>query len=338
MAKTKVYPRHIPDCRKKILARCWAGLLGTVALSMNVSLCAAQGYPQKIIRLIVPFVPGGTVDTTARIITGRLSENLGQLVVVDYRSGANGIVGTDYVAKSDPDGYTLLAAPSGFAINPLLNKNARYDPVKDFAMITLVGTVPMVVVAHRSLPVDSVKALIALARLKPGELTYGSGGAGSSSHLAVELFAAQTHINLTHVPYKGDSPRIIDFLGGHIALLFLNSPAAVPLVQAGRIKALAVTSVKRSELLPDVPAVAETIPGYEVGSWQAMFAPAGTPRDIVFKLNAEIVKILRMPEIREKLSGLGMNVIGSTPEESTAFLKADIAKWADVIKRAKMKL
>jgi tripartite-type tricarboxylate transporter receptor subunit TctC len=298
----------------------------------------AQTYPQKPIRLVVPFVPGGTVDTTARIITARMAEGLGQPLVIDYRSGANGIVGADHVAKSAPDGYTLLAAPSGQAINHLLNSNVTYDPAKDFAPVILIGTVTMVVVVHPSMPTTSVKALIALAKAQPGALTYGSGGAGSSSHLAVELFSTLAGAKLTHVPYKGDAPRVTDLLGGHIALLFLNSPAALPLVKAKRIRALAVTSAKRAEQMPDVPALAETMPGYEAGSWQGWFAPVGMPPAIIERLNAEANRVLRMPEVRERLSGLGMNVIGGTPEAFMAFFKADIAKWADVIKRSNVKL
>ncbi|HZP88158.1 MAG TPA: tripartite tricarboxylate transporter substrate binding protein [Burkholderiales bacterium] len=312
--------------------------LTAIAFAMVSLSASAQGYPSKPIRLIVPFSAGGTADTIARIIAKHLSSDLGQSVVVDNRTGANGIVGTEIVAKSPPDGYTLLLAPSGHAINNSLNSNVPYDPVKDFETITLIGTVPMVVTVNPNVPVKSIADLIALAKSKPGGLSFGSRGPGSSNQLAVELFDTMAGIKMVHVPYRGDAPGIIDLLGGQIQLIFLNIPAALPLVNTGKARAIGITSRTRSPLLPDVPTVAETVPGYEAGSWHGIFAPAGTPKPIIQLLSTKLRKILMSPEVHDVLARDGVNVVASTPEEFAAFLKSEIDKWAGIIKAANVKL
>jgi tripartite-type tricarboxylate transporter receptor subunit TctC len=298
----------------------------------------AQAYPARPLKMVAVFPAGGTSDVIARLMAQYLETALGKPVVVENRVGSNGVIGTDYVAKSPADGYTLLLAPSGHAINNSLNPNVPYDPVRDFTCITLVGTVPMVVTAALQLPASNLGELIELAKMNPGQLNFGSGGPGSSNQLATELFASLAGIRMTHIPYKGDTPGITDLLGGHIGFIFLNMPAALPLVSAGRLKALAITSEQRSPLLPDVPAIAETLPGYAAGSWHGIYAPAGTPREIILRLNAELVKILRRPDVTAKLAAMGVNAVGDTPAEFAAFTKAEIVKWAEVIKDANIKL
>ena len=315
-----------------------AAFIAGVLLSIAAAVACAQSYPQKPIRVIVPFPAGGTADMIARTLSQRLAENLGQSVIVDNRSGSNGIIGTEVVAKSPPDGYTLLMAPSGHAINNSLNANVPYDPVRDFETITLVGTVPMVVTMHHSVPAKTVKELITLAKARPGGLTFGSGGPGSSNQLATELFATRAGIKMVHIPYRGDTPGIADLLGGHIDFIFLNIPAALPLVKADRLRGLAITSAKRSELLPGVPTIAETVPAYEAGSWHGFYAPAKTSKAIVTTLNSELVKILRTPKTKDFLSEQGISVVGDSPEEFSRFLKGEIEKWAAVIKVANVKL
>ena len=307
------------------------------AMAALPSRVLAQAYPAKSIRLIAVFSAGGTSDVIGRMMAQQLETALGKPVVVENRIGANGVIGTDYVAKSPADGYTLLIAPSGHAINNTFNPSIPYDPIKDFAYITLIGTVPMVVTVGPQLPINNLRDLIDMARQKPRGIVFGSGGPGSSNQLACELFATMAGISMTHVPYKGDAPGITDLLGGHIAFIFLNTPAALPLVTSGRARAIGITSEKRSPLLPDVPTIGEVVPGYSAGSWHGIFAPAGTPRDVVTHLNGELVKILRSPEIQAKLTAMGVSVIASTPEEFTEFTKGEVVKWAGVIKNANIK-
>jgi len=309
-----------------------------IAMAACASLAAAQAYPSKPVRLIAAFSAGGTSDLIARLLAQHVAPALGQPVVVENRVGSNGIIGTDYVAKSSPDGYTLLLAPSGHAINNSLNPNVPYDPIKDFSFITLIGTVPMVVTASKDFPPSSLAELIAYAKHKPGAINFGSGGPGSSNQLATELFAHMVGIKMTHIPYKGDAPGIADLLGGQISFIFLNTPASLPLVKGGKTKALGITSEKRSALLPEVPAIGESVPGYVAGSWHGIFAPAGVPQPIVARLNTELVKAIQSPAVREKLEGWGVNVVGSSSAEFEAFVKQEITKWANVIKTANVKL
>lgn len=312
-----------------------AAALWLVAFSVGA---LAQAYPSKPVRLVAAFPAGGTSDVIARLLAEQLGPALGQPVVVENRVGSNGMIGTDYVAKSAPDGYTILLAPSGHAINNSLNPNVPYDPIKDFTMITLIGTVPMVVTVNPGVPASSLRELVELAKAKPGAVNFGSGGPGSSNQLATELFASMAGIKMTHIPYKGDTPGIADLLGGHIAFIFLNTPAALPLVKGGKARALAITSAERSPLLPDVPAIAESLPGYAAGSWHGIFGPAGLPPEVLKRLNAELVKVVRSPGVADKLRGMGVNVVANSPDEFTEFVRAEIVKWAQVIKTANVKL
>ena len=322
----------------KRLLHCILALVAALGLALQVPLASAQSFPTKPIKVMVVFPAGGTSDKIARGVSQKLAENIGQSVVVENRAGANGIIGTDVVAKSPPDGYTLLMAPSGHAINNSLNPQVPYDPVKDFQMLTLIGTVPMVAVVNEKVPAKNVKEFIELAKSKPGELRYGSGGPGGSNHLAVELFSTTAGIKMIHIPYKGDTPAIADLLGGQYEMIFLNIPAALPLVKQGRVRAIGITSKERSPLLPDVPTIAETLPGYEAGSWHGFFAPAGVPAPIVAYLSSELRKAIFAPAVLEVLKADGVTVVASSPEEFTAFLKLEIDKWAQIIKTANVKL
>jgi tripartite-type tricarboxylate transporter receptor subunit TctC len=303
--------------------------LGVVAAGAH-----AQTYPSKAIRMVVPFPPGGTTDILARTIGQRMTEDWGQPVVIDNRPGAGGNIGTDLAAKAAPDGYTLLMGTiSTHAINASLYKKLPFDPVRDFSPVSRVGTLPNILVVHPSVPVKSVKELIELAKSKPGDLNFASSGVGTSLHLSGELFNSMAGVKLVHIPYKGSSPALADLLGGQVKIMFDNVPSALPHVKAGKLKPLAVTSAKRTAVLPDVPTVSESgLPGFEVTSWFAIFAPAKTPKDIVAKLNGEVVKILKAGDVKEKLAQLGVDAAPTTPEELAAFAKAETEKWAKVVK------
>lgn len=297
----------------------------------------AQGYPARSIRLIAPYPPGGGIDATARIIAQALTEQLGQQVVVENRSGATGRIGTEIAAKSPPDGYTLLlgsGAPN--AVVPSVTPNLPYDPIKDFAPISLVGTTDYVLLVHPSLPVRSVKQLIALAKAKPGELTYGSSGILSNTHLAGELLKQLGNANIIHVAYKGTGPAMVSVLTGETAISFGGGPGAAPHVKAQRLRALATTGVKRRSA--DLPTVGETLPGYAVNQWYAILAPAGTPAAIVGRLHKEIVRALATPRIAQQFTNLDTDPISSKPEELLTLIKTEIEKWGKVIRAANIKV
>ena len=314
--------------------------LCAVLLCLAATLAFAQAYPNKPVRLVVPFPPGGTTDILARSVAQKLYEAWGQQVLIDNRPGAGGNIGTEIVAKAVPDGYTLLMGTVGtHAINSSLYSRLPFDPVKDFAPVTLVASVPNVLVVHPSLPAKSVKELIALIKAKPGELTFASSGNGTSIHLAGELFKSMTGTTMLHIPYKGSAPALTDLLGGQTNMMFDNLPSSIQHIKSGKLRALAVTSSHRSSALPDVPTVAESgVPGFEASSWFGVLAPAGTPREIVNKINADIVKALSAPEIRERLSGQGAEPVGNTPEQFAAYIKAESAKWAKVVKESGAKV
>jgi tripartite-type tricarboxylate transporter receptor subunit TctC len=292
----------------------------------------AQGWPTKqAIKFIVVYPPGGASDVTARLIGAKLGEILGTSVVIENKPGANGIIATDFVAKSPPDGYTMLMANLGpNALNPVVYKKLPYDAIKDFQGVTLTTTVPQVVVVNPSLPVKSIPELIAYVKANPGKVSFGSAGQGASNHLSGELLNSLGGIKMQHVPYKGDAPSIVDLIGGQIQVALPTTVAGLPHVRSGKLRAIGVTSTKRLDALPDVAAVAETLPGYEAVSWGGVMVPAGTPPEIVKRLNAEINKILRMPDIAEKLQNLGAIIVGSTPEEFDKYVKDEIAKWGKV--------
>lgn len=303
-------------------------------LCIAASIAHAQNYPNKPVRMVVPFPPGGTTDILARAVGQKLSEAWGQLVVIDNRPGAGGNIGTDIVAKSAPDGYTLLMGTVGtHSINQSLYGKLPFDPIKDFAPVTLVASVPNVLVVNSTVEAKSVKELIALAKSKPGQLTFASSGNGTSIHLAGELFKAMTGTAMLHIPYKGSAPAITDLLGGQTNMMFDNLPSAMPHIKSGKLRALGVTSVNRSPALPDTPTIAETgIGGYDASSWFGVLAPAGTPKEVVAKIHADIVKALSAPDIKERLSSQGAEPVGNTPEQFSQHIRTESLKWAKVVK------
>jgi len=297
---------------------------------------AAADYPSKPIRIIVAYTPAGTTDILARIIGQKFTEVWKQPTIVDNRPGAGGNIGTEIAAKSAPDGYTLLMTTAGpHGINPTLYPRLAFDPVKDFAPVSLVAMVPNILVVNNSLPVKNVRELVALAQSKPGALAFGAPGIGSTGHLSMELFKSMTGTNLVFVPYKGSAPTLQDLMGGQIQVVIDNMPPYLPQVKAGKIRALAVSTAKRSAAVPDLPTIAEAgVKGYEAAAWFGLVAPAGTPKDIVDKLAAETAAILKFPDVRDKLAGQGAEPVGDTPAEFSAFISAEIAKWAKVVKES----
>ena len=304
-------------------------LLMMLMLPLNAS---AQAWPtRQPIKIIVVYPAGGASDVTARLIASKLSESLGQTVVVENKPGANGIIATEYVAKAAPDGYTLLMANLGpNAINPVVYKKLPYDAVKDFSAITLTTIVPQFIVVAPSQPINSIADPIAYSKANPGKVTFASAGNGASNHLSGELFNSMAGIKMEHVPYKGDAPGLVDVMSGQVTVALPTAIAAAPYVRSGQLRALAVTSNKRLPSFPDVPTVAETLPGFEAVSWGGVMAPAGTPPAIINRLNAEILKILKIPEVAEKLKGFGAETVGSTPKQFDAYVKSEIAKWGKV--------
>jgi tripartite-type tricarboxylate transporter receptor subunit TctC len=295
----------------------------------------AQNWPTKPVRFIVPFTPGGGNDTIARLVGQKLSAALGQQVIVDNRAGAGGTIGAEAAARSAPDGYTIfLAGVATHGINPNLRSKLPYDPVKDFQPVSLIASAPLIVVVHPSLPVRNTRDLIALAKSKPGQVTYASNGAGGSSHMAVELFNMMTGTKMLHVPYKGLSPALTDLISGQVQVMFSSAVAMLPQVKSGRLRAIAMTGAKRSPALPDVPTVAESgVPGYETGSWYGVVAPAGTPKPIVGRLAQEIAAISKSPEVNHRLVEDAAIPVGSTPEEFGAFIRKELARWAKVVQQ-----
>ena len=293
----------------------------------------AQTYPAKPIRLIVPYPPGGGTDIFARILGVRLGEALGQQVVIDNRAGAAGVLGADAAAKAPPDGYTLVVGQaSNLAINPHLMSKLPYDPVKDFAPITLIATSPSLLVVHPSLPVRSVKDLVALAKARPGSINYASAGNGSPGHLAAEYFKKVTKTDIVHIPYKGATPAMLDVIAGQASLYFTSPVAAQPYVQSGRLRQIAVTSAKRFPPLPDVPSIAES--GYrdfDMTSWWGLLAPAGVPKEIIARLHTDAVKALNSTEMKERLASQGAVVVTDTPEQFAAYIKSEIANWGRIV-------
>jgi tripartite-type tricarboxylate transporter receptor subunit TctC len=315
-----------------IVARLAASLLATAAL--------AQGYPAKPIRLIVPFAAGGGNDSVARLVGKHLSDSLGQPLVIDNRPGAGGVLGAELAAKAAPDGYTLfLGGVGSHAINPNLSDSLPYDPIRDFAPVALLAQAPLVLVVHPSVPADSFKAFVALARARPGQLNYASNGNGSSSHLAAVMFDSMTGVDMVHVPYKGLSPALTDLLSGRVQLMFSSVVAILPHIKAEKLRGLAVTGNRRLPSIPALPTIAESgLPGYEASSWYGVLAPAGTPREIVARLNAELVKALAQPEVRTSLLAEGAEPIGGTPEQFAAHIRYEKERLGKLIREAKIRL
>jgi tripartite-type tricarboxylate transporter receptor subunit TctC len=316
-----------------MLKRCFLALAASVTL-MGSAAFAQQDYPSRPIRLLVPFAPGGGTDAAARVISKKLSENLGQSIVVDNKGGAGGNIAAAEVAKAEPDGYTLFFGAIGpLSINPSLYRKLQFDPLKDFAPITMAVVFSNVLVAHPSVAANNVQELIAAAKSSPGTLNYGSSGTGGVGHLAGELFNNMAEVDLVHVPYKGGGPAMIDLIGGQIQLVFATAPTAIEHVRAGQIKALGVTSSKRMEALPDVPTIAEAgLSGYEVTNWYCFVAPAATPEEIIAKLNDEIRKAMASPEVNDALLAQGMEPTPTSPGELGTFIRSETEKWAQIIK------
>ena len=308
--------------------------IALICVSINAN---AQSWPSKPLRYIVPFPPGAFNDTLARTISAELSKTLGQPMVVDNRPGGNSIIGTEAAAKSPPDGYTLFGAALPFSVIQSLYKTS-FDVTKDFAPITLAGISANLLVANPSFPVNSVKELIAYAKANPGRVNYGTSGNGTSVHLAMELFKSMTKTYMLHIPYKGSAPVVADLLAGQVDIMFDNTPNVIGHVRAGKLKALAVSTAQRSALAPDVPTVAEAgVPGYELAVWFGVLAPAGTPRDIIGRLNTEIVKVLNSADVKDRFAKQGVEVRTSTPEQFSEFLRAEVSRWAKVVQDTNIK-
>ena len=313
-------------------------LLLVVLISLAPFAASAQeNYPARPIRFILPFPPGGGTDILGRLLAEKLAANLGQPVVTENRGGAGGNVGAEAAARSAPDGYTIVLVAPSLAISPTLYSKLNYDPVKDFAPISLVATVPNVMITQPSMP-HSLQDFVSLAKAKPGVLNFGSGGAGTSNHLAGELFNLVAGTKLVHIPYKGVNLAMQDVLAGNVHLVFIGIPAAAPHIKAGKLRALAVVTPQRSSALPDVPTVAEAgLRDFDVTTWYGVLAPAGTPRPIINRLNAELVKVVHSPEVKDRLAATGTDPLTSTPEEFSAYIQREIAKWGDVIRKAGVK-
>ena len=306
---------------------------------LAATAASAQIYPNKTMRFIVPWPPGGGADVLSRIVSPKLAESLGQQVVIDNRGGAAGNIGAEMAAKSPPDGYTIVFAYAGtHAINPSIYSKLPFKE-SDFAPVIWTAEVPQVLVVHPSLPVKSVKDVIALAKARPEQLSYGSSGSGAMNHLTGALFTLMTNTKITHVPYKGGGPAAIALLAGEISMIFGEPATVVQQIKAGKVRAIAVTSGKRALALPDLPTIAESgVPGYEVTSWNAILAPAGTPRDIITRLNSELNKIIAAPDMRQRLIDNGFEPVGGTPEKAGEKIHAEIAKWAPIVKAAGIKV
>jgi tripartite-type tricarboxylate transporter receptor subunit TctC len=314
-------------------------LLVTFVALLIAGQAVAQAWPSRPVRLVVPFPPGGTSDILARTIGARLGEPLGQPVVVENRPGAGGNIAAEHVAKSPPDGYTLIMGTSSLAISQSLYRKLNYDLAKDLAPITQAVNYANLLVVHPSANVSSVAELLALAKAKPGVLNYGTAGNGTPPHMTGELFKSYTGVNIQHIPYKGGAPAIADLLAGQIPVMFDNVPPLLPHVRAGKIRALAVTSLSRVGVLPDVPTLHELgLKDFDAVGWNGLLAPAGTPRDIIARVHSEVGRILRIPEVRDQLTAQGADIVGNTPEQFAAWIRVEIKKWADVIQASGAKL
>ncbi len=323
----------------KHLFTVWAARIAALPVLLPVLLlpqigAAQTAYPSRTVRLMVPSAAGGGTDTVARVIAQKLSESLGQQFVVDNRPGAGQMIGTESVAKSPPDGYTLLMSASTLALNPIMYKKVPYDAVRDFAPVTQVASLPAVLLVHPSLPVKTVPELIALAKRRPGQIDFASAGIGTLPQISVELLKSMAGIDLVHIPYKGSAPGMIALLSGQVSVMVPNLFTSLPHIRAGKLRALGVTTAKRVNALPELPAIAETVPGYEFSQWYGVLAPAGTPREIVTRLQVEIARTLRLPELSTRLAHDGAEPVGSTPEDFAALIRSETVKWARVAKTA----
>ena len=317
-----------------------AGPIALLCITLAASSAHAQAWPAKPIRFIVPFPPGGATDVLTRTIAPKLGEGLGQQVVVENRAGAGGMIGVEAVAKAPPDGYTLVLSTVGpVSINPSLYSKMPFDPVRDLAPVTLAGDIFNVLIVHPTLPAQSVKALVALARSRPGELNYGSSGIGAADHLSAELFQSMTKTKMVHVPYKGGPLAMVDLLSGNLQLMFSTVPTAIGLIKSRKLNALAITNSKRYPMLPDLPTVAEAgIPGFAVNNWCGVFVGGATPPETVARLNAELVKVLALPDVKKRLLDTGIDAVSNTPQQFAAYVREETTRWAAVIRNANVKV
>lgn len=335
---TKALPpsaRAIPRFRNPVRVPSWAGLLVMICPMLLSTVSQAAGYPERPVTIVVPFAAGGASDVLGRQIGKQLEGALGQNFVVDNRTGAGGTVGAASAARAAPDGYTLvMGTNASHAIAATIHRSLRYDPLKDFVPITLVAHVPQVLMVHPSLPVSNVQELIAFARKNPGKLNFSSAGNGTPGHLGMELFKMMTQVDMMHVPFQGGNPALLALTGGQVQVLADNVNSALPMIKAGKVKAIAVTSAKRSGALPELPTIAEQgVPGFDSGSWFALFAPTNTPTAIVSRLNNEVIKALDNPSVRAALAAQGAEPAAGTPEALTQLVRADMAKWGGVVKQ-----
>jgi len=314
-------------------------LMVASAIALTSHMALAQSYPQKSVRVVVPYPPGGPTDIVARIVTQKLSESLGQTFVVENKPGATGMIGTDGAARAHPDGYTLLINASVQVVYPSLFPKITFDPIQDFAPVSLLASGPLALVVNPALPVNSVQELIALAKKEPGRLSFGSSGNGGATHLSGEAFKLAAGIDMQHVAYKGSAPALNDVAGGHVHLMFDSLASSGPFIQAGKLRALAVTSAARSPVMPDIPSVAEAgVAGYDISTWYGLWAPAGTPVEIVKLLSDEVIKAFDQPDVRERLTTLGLHATTSTPQEFDQFTRDEQKKWSAVVERAGVKI
>lgn len=311
-------------------------LLAILALALP-GAATAQAYPAKAVRMIVGFPPGGPTDVLARIVAQKLGESWNQQVIVDNRAGASGMIGAELTARAAPDGHTLLMVPVTYAVAPSLFSKMSYDTERDLATVAQVAASPFILVVHPTLPVKTVKDLMVLGRSRPGQLNYASASTGGMPHLAGELFNTMTGAKLVHIPYKGAAPATTDLLAGQVQLMFNNMLSAMPQVKAGRLRAVAVTSSQRSKAAPELPTIAETVAGYEASGWYGVLAPAATPRELVNRINAEVNRIMKLPDVTQRLAGDGVEAVVITPEQFGAYLRAEVAKWNKVVKAAGIK-
>jgi len=317
----------MPQLRRRLL-------MALALLAVGVGTALAQTYPNRPLRIVVPFAAGaGVLDIMARLVGQHLGASLGQQVVIDNRPGAGGIVGAEVVAKAEPDGYTLLMGNTALVVSPYLYSKLPFEPLTDFVPVTLVNSAPLLLVVHPSVPVQSVKELIAYAKARPGQLNYGSGGVGSTPYLATELLKAMAGIDVVHVPYKGGAPALADLVAGQLTFMIENVPGTMPLVKSGKLRALAITSAQRSPLAPDLPTMAEAgVPDYEMVGWNGVFVAKGTPAEIVARLNSDLAKVLRLPDVKEQMATLGAEPGGDSTAAFGAFVKAESARWGRIIK------